>query len=223
MSEAALYRHFASKAQMYEGLIEFIETTLFTLVNKIAGETPDGAAQAQQIVAVLLGFAEKNPGMTRVLIGDALVNEDERLQARMNQLYDRIEAALRQALRIAQASGSWPGRSQCRCERAGRLRARPLAALREERLQARRRRTAGTSSASSCSGRGRAAGPRRCGLRVRHAPAAPRPRRPERRGVWRYGMRPAAAASGARRTGYDDPQTGHCGSRGMRTSRQRIA
>jgi TetR/AcrR family transcriptional regulator len=109
VSEAALYRHFASKAQMYEGLIEFIETTLFTLVNRIAGETTDGIAQAQQIVTVLLGFAEKNPGMTRVLIGDALVNEDERLQARMNQLYDRIEAALRQALRIAQASGNWPG------------------------------------------------------------------------------------------------------------------
>ena len=109
VSEAALYRHFASKAQMYEGLIEFIETTLFTLVNKIAAETPEGVAQAQQIVAVLLGFAEKNPGMTRVLIGEALVNEDERLQARINQLYDRIEAALRQALRIAQASGNWPG------------------------------------------------------------------------------------------------------------------
>ena len=109
VSEAALYRHFASKAQMFEGLIEFIETTLFTLINKIAEETKDGASQAQQIVAVLLGFAEKNPGMTRVLIGDALVTEDERLQARMNQLYDRIEASLRQALRIAQAAGAWPG------------------------------------------------------------------------------------------------------------------
>src|SRR5215831_17917622 len=109
VSEAALYRHFASKAQMFEGLIEFIETTLFTLVNKIAAETTDGAAQATQIVAVLLGFAEKNPGMTRVLIGDALVNEDERLQTRMNQLYDRIEASLRQSLKIAQASGAWPG------------------------------------------------------------------------------------------------------------------
>ena len=94
---------------MFEGLIEFIETTLFTLINKIAAETQDGAAQAQQIVGVLLGFAEKNPGMTRVLIGDALVNEDERLQARMNQLYDRLEASLRQALRIAQAAGAWPG------------------------------------------------------------------------------------------------------------------
>jgi TetR/AcrR family transcriptional regulator len=109
VSEAALYRHFASKAQMFEGLIEFIETTLFTLINRIAGDTPDGALQAQQIVAVVLGFAEKNPGMTRVLIGDALVNEDDRLQVRINQLYDRIEAALRQSLRIAQAAGSWPG------------------------------------------------------------------------------------------------------------------
>jgi TetR/AcrR family transcriptional regulator len=109
VSEAALYRHFASKAQMYEGLIEFIETTLFTLVNKIASDTSNGVAQAQQIVAVLLGFATKNPGMTRVLIGDALVNEDERLQARMNQLYDRIETALKQSLRIAQASDGWSG------------------------------------------------------------------------------------------------------------------
>ena len=109
VSEAALYRHFASKAQMFEGLIEFIETTLFTLINRIVGETPDGAVQAQQIVAVVLGFADKNPGMTRVLTGDALVNEDERLQARINQLYDRVEASLRQALKIAQAGGSWTG------------------------------------------------------------------------------------------------------------------
>jgi len=109
VSEAALYRHFASKAQMFEGLIEFIETTLFTLVNRIAGESQDGVAQAQQTVAVLLAFAEKNPGMTRVLIGDALVNEDERLQARINQLYDRIEAALRQSLRVAQMAGAWSG------------------------------------------------------------------------------------------------------------------
>ena len=109
VSEAALYRHFASKAQMFEGLIEFIETTLFTLINKIGSDSGDGAVQAQQIVSVVLRFAEKNPGMTRVLVGDALVNEDERLQARMNQLYERIEAALRQSLRIEQAAGTWPG------------------------------------------------------------------------------------------------------------------
>ena len=109
VSEAALYRHFASKAQMFEGLIEFIESTLFSLVNRITSDTTDGIAQATQIVAVLLGFAEKNPGLTRVLIGDALVNEDERLQARMNQLYDRIEASMRQSLKIAHAGGGWTG------------------------------------------------------------------------------------------------------------------
>src|SRR6201995_3719920 len=109
VSEAALYRHFASKAQMFEGLIEFIESTLFSLLNRITSETPDGVAQVAQMVSVLLGFAEKNPGMTRVLIGDALVNEDERLQARMNQLYDRLEASMRQSLKIAQAGGTWNG------------------------------------------------------------------------------------------------------------------
>src|SRR5919197_4210976 len=84
VSEAALYRHFASKAQMYEGLIEFIESSVFSLVNKIGAETSDGVAQAEKIVVMLLTFAEKNPGMTRVLIGDALVHEDQRLQARIN-------------------------------------------------------------------------------------------------------------------------------------------
>ena len=101
VSEAALYRHFASKAQMFEGLIEFIEQTLFGLINKITAEETDGRAQLDGIISLLLGFAQKNPGMTRVLIGDALVNENERLQARINQLHDRIEATLRQALRIA--------------------------------------------------------------------------------------------------------------------------
>ena len=101
VSEAALYRHFASKAQMFEGLIEFIEQTLFGLINKITAEEADGRAQIDGVISMLLGFAQKNPGMTRVLIGDALVNENERLQARINQLHDRIEATLRQALRIA--------------------------------------------------------------------------------------------------------------------------
>nr|AUN37357.1 transcriptional regulator SlmA, TetR family [uncultured bacterium] len=113
VSEAALYRHFASKAQMFEGLIEFIESTLFGLINKISAEQGDGLVQAAQIVAMLLNFAEKNPGMTRVLTGDALVNEDERLQVRINQLHDRIEASLKQSLRLAHAadtgSGSAPG------------------------------------------------------------------------------------------------------------------
>jgi TetR/AcrR family transcriptional regulator len=112
VSEAALYRHFASKAQMFEGLIEFIESTVFTLVNKIGSETEDGVAQAEQMVVMLLRFAERNPGMVRVLIGEALVNEDERLQARINQLVDKLEAALRQSLRIAQAANAWRGDAQ---------------------------------------------------------------------------------------------------------------
>jgi TetR/AcrR family transcriptional regulator len=101
VSEAALYRHFASKAQMFEGLIEFIEQTLFGLVNKITTEQDDGLKQVETIISSLLGFAEKNPGMTRVLVGDALVNEDERLQVRINQLHDRLEATLKQCLRVA--------------------------------------------------------------------------------------------------------------------------
>ena len=112
VSEAALYRHFASKAQMFEGLIEFIENTLFSFINKITTESTDGVAQAEQTVVMLLSFAEKNPGMTRVLIGEALVNEDERLQARINQLTDKLEAALRQSLRIAQAANGWHGDAQ---------------------------------------------------------------------------------------------------------------
>ena len=101
VSEAALYRHFASKAQMFEGLIAFIEETVFGLVNKIAEEQHSGLAQAEAILLMLLGFAKKNPGMTRVLIGDALVNENERLQLRINQLHDRLETTLRQCLRFA--------------------------------------------------------------------------------------------------------------------------
>lgn len=102
VSEAALYRHFANKAQMFEGLIEFIESTIFGLINKISTEETDGLRQVQRIITMLLVFAEKNPGMTRVLIGDALVNEDEKLQLRINQLYDRIEVMLKQSLRIAE-------------------------------------------------------------------------------------------------------------------------
>ena len=100
-SEAALYRHFASKAQMYEGLIEFIENSLFGVINQISAEEAQGLQQVEHILALLLNFAERNRGMTKVLTGDALVNENERLQARINQLLDRIEAALKQALRVA--------------------------------------------------------------------------------------------------------------------------
>jgi TetR/AcrR family transcriptional regulator len=107
VSEAALYRHFASKAQMFEGLIEFIESSVFTLVNQILEREESGTAQAGRIVAVVLGFGEKNPGMVRVMVGDALVFEHERLIARMNQFFDRLESQLRQSLRAAaQADGS---------------------------------------------------------------------------------------------------------------------
>ena len=101
VSEAALYRHFSGKAEMFEGLIEFIEQTVFALINKITTEEKSGSKQVEAIVSVLLGFAQKNRGMTRVLIGDALVHEDDRLQARINQLHDRLEAALKQAVRFA--------------------------------------------------------------------------------------------------------------------------
>ena len=105
VSEAALYRHFASKAQMYEGLIGFVEETVFGVINKISAEQESGLKQTHAIAAMLLSFAEKNPGMTRVLIGDALVNEDERLQLRINQLHDRLEATLKQSLRLAATQG----------------------------------------------------------------------------------------------------------------------
>jgi len=105
LSEAALYRHFASKAQMFEGLIEFIEQTVFGLVNKITQEEKSGVKQVEAVLSLLLGFAQKNRGMTRVLIGDALVNEDEKLQQRINQFFDRIEATLKQSLRMAATQG----------------------------------------------------------------------------------------------------------------------
>ena len=123
VSEAALYRHFASKAQMFEGLIEFIEQTVFSLVNQItererisashevamsaATDRGAGARQAGKVVAMLMQFAEKNPGMTRVMVGDALVFENDRLQQRMNQFFDKIESTLKQCLRgAAELSGS---------------------------------------------------------------------------------------------------------------------
>src|SRR5512133_1197845 len=129
VSEAALYRHFASKAQMFEGLIEFIEHSVFSLVNQIAERqsvltvqalapadaslaldamtsAQNGVRQAAQVVTMLLQFAEKNPGMTRVMVGDALVFENERLQQRMNQFFDKIESSLKQSLR---AGAEWRG------------------------------------------------------------------------------------------------------------------
>ena len=101
VSEAALYRHFASKAQMFEGLIDFIESSVFSLINQITERETSGAAQAQRITQMLLQFGEKNPGMTRVMVGDALVFENERLITRMNLFFDRVESQLRQSLRLA--------------------------------------------------------------------------------------------------------------------------
>ncbi len=109
VSEAALYRHFASKAQMFEGLIEFIEQTVFSLINQIVereqaatdGAGDVGTRQVARVVAMLTQFAEKNPGMARVMVGDALVFENERLQQRMNQFFDRIESTFKQCLRDA--------------------------------------------------------------------------------------------------------------------------
>jgi TetR/AcrR family transcriptional regulator len=101
VSEAALYRHFASKAQMFEGLIDFIEHSVFSLINQIAEREGDGAHKAARMVTVLLQFGQKNPGMARVMVGDALVFENERLHQRMNQLFERIESAIRQVLRVA--------------------------------------------------------------------------------------------------------------------------
>ncbi|MFP8778477.1 nucleoid occlusion factor SlmA [Hydrogenophaga sp. RWCD_12] len=99
VSEAALYRHFASKAQMFEGLIEFIEQSVFGLVNQLGEREPDPIQRSRKLVGLLLQFGEKNPGMARVMVGDALVFENERLQQRMNLFFDKIEAALRQNLR----------------------------------------------------------------------------------------------------------------------------
>jgi len=107
VSEAALYRHFASKAQMYGGLIDFIERSLFSLINQITTQEEDGKQQLRAITMMMLAFAEKNPGMTRVLVGDGLNLEDERLQARINQLVDRLEMALKQACRNGVAAGSF--------------------------------------------------------------------------------------------------------------------
>ena len=107
VSEAALYRHFASKAQMFEGLIDFIESSVFTLVNQIVERDTEPRDQVHKMTTVLLQFGEKNPGMSRVMAGDALVFENERLTARMNQFFDRFESQVRQSLRtLAEAGGS---------------------------------------------------------------------------------------------------------------------
>lgn len=99
VSEAALYRHFPSKARMYEGLIEFIEESVFSLVNRILQEESSAVVRCEKMLLLLLGFADRNAGMTRILMGDALIGERDRLRARIDQFYDRLETQLKQVLR----------------------------------------------------------------------------------------------------------------------------
>ncbi len=112
VSEAALYRHFASKAKMFDALIDFAEESVFGLANRILEETPDAVARCGRICGVVLRFAEKNPGITRVLMGDILVGEHERLRTRVAQFFDRLETQLRQVLRDALlVAGAQPDRA----------------------------------------------------------------------------------------------------------------
>jgi TetR/AcrR family transcriptional regulator len=113
VSEAALYRHFPSKARMFEGLIEFVEISLFSVVGQIAAEEESGMKQVELMLAATLRFAGKNRGLARVMVGDALVHENPRLQARINQLFERLEASLKQALKIAVAQGALPQDRDC--------------------------------------------------------------------------------------------------------------
>jgi TetR/AcrR family transcriptional regulator len=108
VSEAALYRHFPSKAKMFEGLIEFIEETVFGLVNRIMADERSALARCEKIELVLLGFSARNPGMTRILIGDALTGENERLRGRVSQFFDRLETQFKQVLREGAAVGEVP-------------------------------------------------------------------------------------------------------------------
>ena len=106
VSEAALYRHFPSKAKMFEGLIEFIEDTVFSLMNRILEDEKRSLSRCEKILSLLLGFAEKNPGMTRLLVSDALVGEKSRLRERISQFYERVETQIKQVLRESRLQGS---------------------------------------------------------------------------------------------------------------------
>ena len=105
VTEAALYRHFPSKAKMFEALIEFIEDSVFGLVNRIMSEEKSCEQRCEKLAALLLGFAEKNPGMTRLLMGDALTNEHERLRERIARFFDRLEMQFKQILREGRMQG----------------------------------------------------------------------------------------------------------------------
>lgn len=99
VSEAALYRHFPSKAKMFEALIEFIEDSIFGLINRILEEEGLASLRCEKILVLLLGFSQRNPGLTRLLTGDALIGETERLRKRISQFYERLETQLKQVLR----------------------------------------------------------------------------------------------------------------------------
>ena len=109
VSEAALYRHFPIKAKMYDGLIEFIEDTIFTRINRILKDEPRCALRCEAILKLLLTFAERNPGISRIMTGEPLVGETERLRVRNAQFFDRLETQLRQILRESQFEGVLPG------------------------------------------------------------------------------------------------------------------
>ena len=108
VSEAALYRHFPSKARMFEALIQFIEDSVFGLVNRILEEQADAASRCEKILTVLLGFSARNPGLSRILVGDALIGENERLRTRITQFYDRLETQFKQILREAEGKNQLP-------------------------------------------------------------------------------------------------------------------
>ena len=108
VSEAALYRHFPSKAKMFEGLIAFAEDSVFGLVKRILAQEPDTRRRCEKVMVLLLGFSERNPGITRVLLGDVLAGENERLQERVAQFFNRIETQLRQILREGEATSHAP-------------------------------------------------------------------------------------------------------------------
>jgi TetR/AcrR family transcriptional regulator len=111
VSEAALYRHFPSKARMFEGLIEFIEESIFGLINRIMADQTDARGRCEKVLTVLLGFSERNPGISRILVGDALIGETDRLRQRISQFYDRVELQLKQILREGELAGELPANS----------------------------------------------------------------------------------------------------------------
>lgn len=107
VSEAALYRHFPSKAKMFEGLIEFIEESIFGLITRILQDEKSASGRCEKILALVLGFAQKNPGISRLMTGDVLTGETERLRKRIDKFYERLETQIKQVLREGEAAGEF--------------------------------------------------------------------------------------------------------------------